>query len=370
MGRLRGPRLGLPARRRRACWPRCARSGWPPPSSGRSASLPTTRRRGPQQLGRLRPERGRRLPPGAAARPRPRPAARGRRVHRRLPGRRRRRRRARGLHRRRGVRRPPGPRRRRAGQTLLANLDRITDHAAARGVVAALHPHVGTMVETGEETERVLAGSTVGLCVDTGHLAGRRRRPGGARPRPTPDRVVARAPQGRRRRPGRAGASRASSRFGDAVRAGLPCRSARATSTSRRWSGTLEAAGYQGWYVLEQDVMLDGEPDGDGPVADVRPMPRLPAGGGSMTRDGEHGHRLRGAHDGTRRRRHLPASRSASASRTSRPSASTSAAAPPTSRSPPPGTAAARRSSPAPATTRSAGSSTRPCAASASTTGS
>ena len=34
---------------------------------------------------RLRPERGRRLPPGAAARPRPRPAARGRRVHRRLP---------------------------------------------------------------------------------------------------------------------------------------------------------------------------------------------------------------------------------------------------------------------------------------------
>ena len=28
---------------------------------------------------------------------------------------------------------------------------------------------------------------------------------------------------------------------------------------------TLEGAGYDGWYVLEQDVMLPGEPDGDGP---------------------------------------------------------------------------------------------------------
>ena len=54
--------------------------------------------------------------------------------------------------------------------TLLGNLDRIADHARTRGVVAALHPHIGTMVETGEETERVLSGSSVGLCVDTGHL--------------------------------------------------------------------------------------------------------------------------------------------------------------------------------------------------------
>jgi inosose dehydratase len=33
---------------------------------------------------------------------------------------------------------------------------------------------------------------------------------------------------------------------------------------------TLEGAGYRGWYVLEQDVMLDGPPEGEGPVADVR----------------------------------------------------------------------------------------------------
>jgi inosose dehydratase len=32
----------------------------------------------------------------------------------------------------------------------------------------------------------------------------------------------------------------------------------------------LEARGYDGWYVLEQDVMLDGEPADEGPVANVR----------------------------------------------------------------------------------------------------
>jgi inosose dehydratase len=33
---------------------------------------------------------------------------------------------------------------------------------------------------------------------------------------------------------------------------------------------TLEDAGYAGWYVLEQDVMLDGPGDGATPFADVR----------------------------------------------------------------------------------------------------
>jgi inosose dehydratase len=33
---------------------------------------------------------------------------------------------------------------------------------------------------------------------------------------------------------------------------------------------TLEAAGYDGWYVLEQDVMLDGPSGGDVSYADVR----------------------------------------------------------------------------------------------------
>ena len=32
----------------------------------------------------------------------------------------------------------------------------------------------------------------------------------------------------------------------------------------------LRGRGYDGWYVLEQDTILTGEPRGEGPVADVR----------------------------------------------------------------------------------------------------
>src|SRR5690606_4127787 len=54
-------------------------------------------------------------------------------------------------------------------QTLLANLDRALDAAAAVGVTATLHPHLGTVVETPEAVARVVEGSRIGLCLDTGH---------------------------------------------------------------------------------------------------------------------------------------------------------------------------------------------------------
>lgn len=34
--------------------------------------------------------------------------------------------------------------------------------------------------------------------------------------------------------------------------------------------GTLERAGYDGWYVLEQDTILPERPTDEGPVVDVR----------------------------------------------------------------------------------------------------
>ena len=35
--------------------------------------------------------------------------------------------------------------------------------------------------------------------------------------------------------------------------------------------GRLERSGYRGWYVLEQDTMVETEPDeGEGPAGDVR----------------------------------------------------------------------------------------------------
>jgi inosose dehydratase len=152
--------------------------------------------------------------------------------------------------------------------TLLGNLDRLADRAAGCGVVAALHPHVGTMVETGAETERVLAGSRIGLCVDTGHLL-----VGGADPvaitAAHPERVVhvhlkdVDATMARQVLDG-------VTTFGQAVRDGMFRPLGDGDVDIAALVGTLEAAGYRGWYVLEQDIVLDREPTGEGPAADVR----------------------------------------------------------------------------------------------------
>ncbi len=153
-------------------------------------------------------------------------------------------------------------------QTLLANLDRIADHAASRGVEASLHPHMGTMIESGAETQRVVEGSQIGLCVDTGHLAAAGSDPGeivAANParvrhvhlKDVDSALAARVVDG-------------SLTFAEAVRDGLFVPLGTGTVDVTGIVDTLEDAGYQGWYVLEQDVMLPGEPEGDGPTADVR----------------------------------------------------------------------------------------------------
>jgi inosose dehydratase len=151
--------------------------------------------------------------------------------------------------------------------TLLENLDRIADHARTRGVVAALHPHVGTMVESGAETERVLAGSRVGLCVDTGHLL-----VGGADPvaitAARPERVVhvhlkdVDAAMAARVRAGE-------TTFGAAVRDGMFRPLGQGDVDIAALVRALEAAAYDGWYVLEQDVMLQSAEQGAAPFADV-----------------------------------------------------------------------------------------------------
>ncbi|GIF71567.1 TIM barrel protein [Asanoa siamensis] len=150
--------------------------------------------------------------------------------------------------------------------TLLANLDRITDAAADRGLQATLHPHVGTMVESGAETERVLAGSRIGLCLDTGHLL-----IGGGDPvaiaRQHPDRIAhvhlkdVRVDWAAKVRAGEVA-------YTDAVAAGMYTPLGQGDVDLTAIVSALEGAGYTGWYVLEQDTVLDGPTDG--PVEAVR----------------------------------------------------------------------------------------------------
>ena len=153
-------------------------------------------------------------------------------------------------------------------RVLLGNLDRLTALAAKRGVQAVLHPHVGTMVERGEEVQRVLAGSGISLCLDTGHLL-----IGGTDPadltRQAPDRIAhthfkdvddtiaAQVRSGRLT-------------YTEAVSRGMYRPLGRGDVDFAAIVGYLRDRHYDGWYVLEQDTILTEAPRGEGPVADVR----------------------------------------------------------------------------------------------------
>ena len=152
--------------------------------------------------------------------------------------------------------------------TLLANLDRLSELASGRGVLATLHPHVGTMVEQRAEVERVLAGSGVGLCLDTGHLL-----IGGTDPvelvRTAGERVAhthlkdVDAGWAARVRSGEVS-------YTQAVAAGMFRPLGQGDVDIAEIVRLLEARGYTGWYVMEQDTVLAGPPEQDGPPADVR----------------------------------------------------------------------------------------------------
>jgi len=151
---------------------------------------------------------------------------------------------------------------------LLRNLDRVAAHAAEHGIRAVLHPHVGTMVETGTDVRRVLAGSAVSLCLDTGHLL-----IGGTDPAvlagEVPDRIAhthlkdVDLTYARKVQDGRL-------TYTEAVREGMYRPLGQGDVDIAAIVGHLQGDGYDGWYVLEQDTVLTGPPAGEGPVSDVR----------------------------------------------------------------------------------------------------
>jgi inosose dehydratase len=53
---------------------------------------------------------------------------------------------------------------------LAAHAAEIEALAAEHGITFALHPHVGTLIETAAQVARALAETQVGWCLDTGHL--------------------------------------------------------------------------------------------------------------------------------------------------------------------------------------------------------
>jgi inosose dehydratase len=151
---------------------------------------------------------------------------------------------------------------------LYDNLDRISLRTKHSGVTAVLHPHIGTVIETAAEVARVVQHSAAMLCLDTGHLLA-----AGADP------VAITVSH-----PGRIGhvhlkdvdpalaaeVQAATRSFSDAVAPGLFCALGTGAVDVTAIVNVLESSGYNGWYVLEQDLKLDGPPAEPGPIADVR----------------------------------------------------------------------------------------------------
>ena len=154
-------------------------------------------------------------------------------------------------------------------KTMLHNLDRIADHAASRGVKAVVHPHIGTMVENADDVAHVLSGSHIGLCIDTGHLVA-----AGADPVAITASNAHRVEHVHLKDVDSNIAAKFLAKeitFSEAVAAGLFCVLGTGSVDILAMVAALDGVGYDGWYVLEQDVMLSaGEPDGEGPVANVR----------------------------------------------------------------------------------------------------
>lgn len=153
-------------------------------------------------------------------------------------------------------------------RTLLANLDRLAEHASAHGVLATLHPHVGTMVENEPEVQRVLGSSTIGLCLDTGHLM-----IGGTDPVTlaveVPERIVhVHLKDVDAHLVSRVRAEEIS--YTDAVRSGLYRPLGQGDVDISRIVERLDETGFDGWYVLEQDTILTEEADGATALDDVR----------------------------------------------------------------------------------------------------
>ena len=140
----------------------------------------------------------------------------------------------------------------------------VEDLAAQSGMVVTLHPHHGTMVETPEQTEHLLEASSVALCLDTGHyvvgggdpVALAKEAPGRIRHAHLKDVARDIAEQVR--------AGRLS--YYDAVQAGMYRPLGEGDIEIATFVEVLEASRYRGWYVLEQDTVLDQCPDiGAGP---------------------------------------------------------------------------------------------------------
>lgn len=153
---------------------------------------------------------------------------------------------------------------------LLGNLDRIGRRAAEQGVLATLHPHVGTMIETNADILHVLDGSQIQLCFDTGHLM-----IGGTDPVAFAADYAQRIAYSHLKDVSLRGIERVArgeiSYFDAIVADELYTPLGQGDVDIAAIVASMLKAGFDGWFVLEHDKVLRGEPaPHTGPIDDAR----------------------------------------------------------------------------------------------------
>ena len=153
-------------------------------------------------------------------------------------------------------------------KTLLASVSRAVAIAREHGLDTALHPHVGTVVESRESIDRILRDSDVPLCLDTGHIfvgggdpaAIAREHPARVRHVHLKDADAALAAAVRERRIA----------YAEAVARGLFRPLGQGGAGIADVLRALKGSGYAGWGVLEQDIALREAPtEANDPARDV-----------------------------------------------------------------------------------------------------
>jgi len=148
------------------------------------------------------------------------------------------------------------------------NLQRVVEINGEDGLTTAVHPHWGMAVERPEHVDRLLDCSEAGLCLDTGHIY-----LGGGDPVTIAEQAGSRVVHVHLKDVDEEKAQRVLAGevpFRQAVIDDLFVPLGAGAVDIAGVIRHLESIGFDGWYVLEQDVSLKGEPaPGEGPIADA-----------------------------------------------------------------------------------------------------
>jgi inosose dehydratase len=146
---------------------------------------------------------------------------------------------------------------------MFSEIDKICED---NGLQNVLHPHLQTTVETKDDVNRVLDGCDVKWCLDTGHMA-----IGGVDVVDFAKKAFARVGHVHLKDVNLSKSKSVLARqesIMSGVQKGLFTPLGSGDVPIADVIRTLESAGYQGWYVIEQDCAITGDlpASGDGPV--------------------------------------------------------------------------------------------------------